>query len=566
VSCDGYPDGLFGVAVRYAPVLPVSAPRKRRHSKRSGSDLRSRPFAVFSAALAVLFLTMAVWSLATPLFAAPDEWAQVERAVALAHGELVGTTVKNDGNASTDISIPEFYTVGGLFTSCYFFKESVPASCTGPATGTSTVVPAQTYVGRYPPLYYALVGWPSLLTVSSKGIYLMRLASSFVNSALLALAVMAVVRWSNNRLLLMGLLLATTPMAFFLGSVINPSGFEIAAAICFWCSSLVLALERPREPPRGLVAIAALSGGTLLLARPLSPLWFLVILFLVALLAGVTRIRELVTARSVRWALGSLAVVGVAAVTWIAEVHSLDLLPIGRPLHGSFIHVVTITFGETGTWFRQMVGIFGPIDTPSPLVTYLIWYAAAGAVVLLALAAARGRQIVSLVLLATVVVLAPVLIADHEVYRLGLVWQGRYILPMAVGIPIMAVVIIGCSDRVKLPEGRMCTILCVLLGVADFAAIAGMMRRYTVGTSGPIDYLHGSWQPPFGALVLTVWALVATVFLTAFVRYLIALPTKEYGAPSRNGAGDEVSSRVDSGLAPAEAGPLDPAALNRQGV
>jgi hypothetical protein len=95
--------------------------------------------------------------LATPFFASPDEPAQVARAVALVHGQLIGKTVKNDGNAVTDVTIPKVYAAGRSYGSCFTFKDLVPASCAHRLPRSKAEVRTVTYVGRYPPLYYAVV-------------------------------------------------------------------------------------------------------------------------------------------------------------------------------------------------------------------------------------------------------------------------------------------------------------------------------------------------------------------------------------------------------------------------
>ncbi len=57
---------------------------------------------------------------------------------------------------------------------------------------------------------------------------------------------MSVVVWSKGRLLLVGVLVAATPTTIFLASVINPNGLEITAALCLWCSGLILVRAAPR--------------------------------------------------------------------------------------------------------------------------------------------------------------------------------------------------------------------------------------------------------------------------------------------------------------------------------
>ena len=487
------------------------------------TSLLGRPWRVFVIVLVLAFLNMAVWSLATPFFASPDEPAQVARAVALDHGQLVGRTVKNAGNAITDVTIPKVYAAGVSYGSCFTFKDTVPASCAPHLTQSKREVRTYTYVGRYPPLYYAIVGLPSLVTASSNGIYAMRLTSALVNAVFLALAAFSIAAWSRSRFLLVGLLVAVTPMTYFLGSVINPSGLEITSATCLWCAGLVLALERAEAPPPGLVAVVTVSAIVLLLSRALSPLWVLGILLLLALLTGWQGLRALARARCVRWAVLPLVPAAAFAVGWIVVAHALDLLPVGVKAKGSGTPLAASILGNTASWVQQMIGVFGWLDTLSPLLTYLFWYAAIGLFVLLALSCARRRHAAALVLLILVVVFVPVAISYGQAHRLGIIWQARYIMPMAVGVPLMAVALVERSVALRGVRTRVATMVCALLAVAAFAAFAEALRRYATGVKGPINYLAGSWQPPFGATALTVAALVLLALMALFVRHLVAV-------------------------------------------
>jgi hypothetical protein len=212
---------------------------------------------------------------------------------------------------------------------------------------------------------------------------------------------------------------------------------------------------------------------------------------------------------------------GAFAVGWIVFAHALDLLPVGVKASGTGEPLAASIFGDTGTWIQQMIGIFGWLDTLSPLLTYIFWYAAIGLFVLLALSCARLRHSAALVLLMVVVVFAPVIISYGQAHRLGIIWQARYIMPMAVGVPLMAVALVERSGALRGVRTRVATIVCVALTIAAGAAFAEALRRYVTGVKGPIDYLGGSWQPPFGATTLTVAAFVLIVLLAVFVRYLV---------------------------------------------
>lgn len=509
-----------------------------RHAKRS----TGRPWRMFAVVLVLAFLNMAVWSLATPLFASPDEPAQVARAVALVHGDLIGRTVHNDSDAITHVTIPRVYEAGASYGSCFTFKDTVSAACAKPLATSTREVRAITYVGRYPPLYYAIVGLPSLFTSSSTGIYAMRLVSALLNAVFLALAALSIVAWSQSRLLLVGLLTAATPMTFFLGGMVNPSGLEITSATCLWCAGLVLALERTDKPPPGLVAVITVAASTLLLTRALSPLWVVGILLLLALLAGWRGVRAVARAHSAHWALVPLTLLGGFAVGWIVWAHALDLLPVGVKAKGAGLPLAASILGNTATWLQQMVGIFGWLDTLSPLLTYVVWAGVVGLFLLLALSCAQARHVVALLLLLAIVVFVPVAISYGQAHRLGIIWQARYIMPMAVGVPLMAVALVERSAALSAVRTRVATLICMALAVGACGAFGEALRRYVTGVNGPIDYLHVAhkvWHPPFGATTLTIVAFAVIALYAGFVRRLMTIePGRGVRGPTLVAAGD----------------------------
>ncbi|HTX63303.1 MAG TPA: DUF2142 domain-containing protein, partial [Acidimicrobiales bacterium] len=121
---------------------------------------------VFFVSLVVTFLNFAAWSLATPLFASPDEQAQVVYAAAAARGQLVGTTIEDAANPYTIVTVPKVFASGDTYPNCFHFHPEVPASCAPRLTTSRRIEHTTTYVGRYPPLYYLVVGLPSLAFVS----------------------------------------------------------------------------------------------------------------------------------------------------------------------------------------------------------------------------------------------------------------------------------------------------------------------------------------------------------------------------------------------------------------
>ncbi len=481
------------------------------------------PWRVFSISFALLFCVMVAWSLATPLFASPDEPAHVVRAASLVRGELLGPGAKGLDHAYTTVRIPQIYSEGSVYAECYAFKDTVPASCNGPLKGSTRDITTQTYVGRYPPLYYALTGIPSLFTASTGGLYAMRFVSDFLASLYLGLAIMTVVAWARGRLLLLGLIVATTPMTFFIGSVVNPSGLEIASATCLWCAGLVLFLDRVSDPPSGLMAVVVASAGGLMLSRGLSLLWVVLIALIIAVSAGRRAIAELAKSRRVRWSLLVLMPPAIFAITWVLVAHSLNVVP-GAPISPNIsgTHLAAVIFGFNTAWLQEMIGVFGWLDTTSPFVTYLIWYGALGFFILLAVVCHQSRpELAALLMLILIVVAVPMLISYDQIHRVGIGWQGRYTMPVAVGVPLLSAALIERSGMLRNVRRRLALWLCILTGIGQICAYTQALRRYTVGTAGPVDFLHGSWRPPLGAAALCALVVVSIALLMTLIFHLV---------------------------------------------
>ena len=146
--------------------------------------------------------------------------------------------------------------------------------------------------------------------------------------------------------------------------------------------------------------------------------------------------------------IAALVILGLVALAWLAVAHPLDLTPAGQQVHSlPEWAILKDDIGGTYSWFLQMVGVLGWLDTYFPTPVYLFWMVAVGSLFLIAIASVRNRKsIIPLFALIVLVLVVPVLIELSQARRVGLVWQGRYTLPIAVGIPILSSAIIGVSD------------------------------------------------------------------------------------------------------------------------
>lgn len=226
--------------------------------------------------------------------------------------------------------------------------------------------------------------------------------------------------------------------------------------------------------------------------------------------------------RLVQVALGSVAVVSVLAIAWILSAHAFDVQRglVGLPPHASSFDVLSAAVRREGVWLEEMVGIFGSHETLAPLATYLIWWVLIATSGIAAVVVDRRRDERVLLGLVATCGLVPIAIQILHARNLGIVWQGHYTLPAAVGIPILASVIVGTTRRA--PPGRHWFEVAIVVGaaVASFLGCDEALRRYAVGVNGPILFFHPRWQPAGGVITWLVVNLAATSLLAGALWHL----------------------------------------------
>jgi hypothetical protein len=320
-------------------------------------------------------------------------------------------------------------------------------------------------------------------------------------------------------------------MVCYLAGIVNPSGLEVAAAVCVWTTGTILFTGPSDLAPWPLVALCATGACVFELSRSLSPFWL--VLTAVALLACSTRrrIARLVSARSVQVALAVVVVVGILAVAWILHEHSTvvnvegSAAQAGIPPRGTSIWTILSTsFRHNAFYLPGMIGVFGSFDTYAPQVTYDLWYALALGLLALGLLTAGLRRALVLLAVAVGIVIVPVLISSSQARHIGYVWSGRDTLAFAVGLPILASGLIGTRRGAGVLP-RLVLPVVAAAAVAQLAALYELLRRYSVGTAGPhLAFVeHSSWQPPvlsivgsflvYAAVVVVGYGLVAAAVL-----------------------------------------------------
>ena len=511
---------------------------------------RSRPaspgLGIWGLAVVGFFLLMAAWALADPLLSGPDEPAHLIRAEAIVRGQLVGRPqTANADNPVTIVRVPGFLqNSNSLQYWCYIFATNVTAECAPPLSGPDHLIPLPTYVGHYPPLYYAAVGWPSLLDGGPTGVLWMRLVSALMNALLLGTALWLAAR--RSRILVAAVLVAVTPTVVYYSASVNPNGLEMTSAVCFWCAVLGMAMPWPSRrggsgdaaavpaaaPAPAEIVIAGVSGSLLALSRGLSPAWVIVALGAALLGGDLARMRAAVHRRGVRLAGAAVLVVIAAAVAWIVSEHGLDEL--GYPSRSSYASLFHQTLTATPHYLAEMVGIFGANNVPAPLFATAVVVSGLALFVLGALAVGTWRQRLVLVLLLVAIVAVPVASGVATGHHYGLIWQGRYTIAVGVGSPIFAGYVVatwferrrlatagqpapaGGSRRLVCLVGAAAVVLALALAAAQFTSLLWVLRRFMVGANGPLSgVLGGIWHPPLDGLALLISAAVGAAAVAA---------------------------------------------------
>lgn len=479
----------------------------------------------------LLSLMSALWSLANPIAASPDEPDHFVKAASVVRGYILPPT----GPENFGVRVPRYVAFTHAET-CFAFQSERTADCSPTLTGDPGALTQSTTTARlYSPVYYFIVGWPSLIFHDRSGLYAMRIVSGIVDSLFLALAFAQLLELRRRGIAVLSFAVAVTPMVLFLMSSVNPNSLETTATLSVFVTTYMLV--RHPDPRRLSVRVAILlaSVAAAVTMRGLSPLWVAIVLLVPMLLLGSGEIRALLRLRLIRWAILGIAVLAALSIAWILASNSLGngSLPGTPSIGGSPAQGFALVLLGTFSYDQGLVGDFGWLDTPAPLGVFFVWSVFVGMLVLLTVLLTRGRpRMIAIALLACVALLPPVLQGIY-IHNGGIIWQGRYILPVFVCLVVaLGLLLSEAMDLSPVTERLLAIIVLATWSFAQLDSFATNIRRYAVGLSGGIGQLveHPAWSPPLGVIasIATFAALTAgtAVFLT------LAARSQEKSAPA----------------------------------
>lgn len=510
---------------------PVMVPPPVQRARPAGPvPGRTRRAWVLPLALWALLSGLAgVWALALPLMASPDEQSHVVKAAAVVRGELTGYEDPDRDpriapGRPTLVTLPQPYRYLDTLPRCHAFRDHVTADCAPALAGDPERTDrAATFAGRYPPLYYALVGWPSLASSGVPGLYGMRALSGALAAVPLTAGLLLLLQTAVPRLALLGAGVALTPMALSLFGVVNPSALEIACAFCAWSALLAVVLHPDPALLRRRMLTATAALAVMVNLRASAPLFALLLVATVVAVAPWPVLRDVVRARVTRLGLATGVLAGAASATWVLGVGTLQG-PVGRyPELAETSVAARAATGRSVEYLRQMVGVFGWLDAPAPALTFLVWGTAVAVLVVLAAAATRSRRLRLVVLVVALALVAlPVGLQLPGAEDAGLIWQGRYLLPLAAGLPLLCALLLAREQPGLLQLARLDAVLVPALLLAHVAALYWVLRRYAVGADGRLLVTAAPWETPVGIPAVMGMYTGALVLLVLLLRTVTA--------------------------------------------
>ncbi|MET3718302.1 MULTISPECIES: DUF2142 domain-containing protein [unclassified Arthrobacter] len=497
-----------------------------KSSQRKGRSLFLKLFALFS-------LVISLWALATPLMAFPDEPAHTIKAAAVVRNQITVQEGMSFGHG-IHVKVPAY--IANLDAQrCYKYRPDTSAGC-------APVIPADdnyetigvTTAGTYNPMYYWIVGLPSLWLTGAPALYAMRIVSSILTAAFLAAGFTALSRFLRPQIPILLASVSMTPMVLFLGSGINPNSLEVAATMAAFCGFIVL-LDNAHRPEAVIPAVVTVVAASTILAntRQVSLIWLLC-----ALMVGLSfyQRRSIFAAFRNKLVLTAVAatVPGVIlGIVWILLMlnapASAGVAPIGiiNPMPGvradqGFVTMLDRFFG----FFPQYVGVMGWLDSRLPDAVQMFWSFLFVVALLLPVAVRPLRRTAGYWLALVLLLVIPAALQAQVVTSMGFIWQGRYNLPLFLVLLISAG--IACRHlRISQSEGAQTIgrIVVVAAIAVHGLAFAYILRRYVVGirelANWQIMITKPEWQPPLGWLVLiaayVVLMALAGHFLFKFV-------------------------------------------------
>jgi hypothetical protein len=423
------------------------------------------------------------------------------RAAAAARGEAVGDKPANGEFGYPGVQVPE-WVAQSFNLPCEVGDASKTAECVPSVGDDTTLTTSSSSSASNSPVFYTIVGLPSLFITGDAGLYAMRIMSAILTSLLLAGMILALRAQSRTVWPVVAGFVTATPMVFFLGGSTNVNGVEAAGAGAV--AAIALLLVRTKMSNRqlwiwsillGLSVIGVTSGRTVAL------LWVVIAAIVALIVARPAKLLELVRKPAIWVGLAIIVVAVLWVVVWFKFISITAVDPRGfDPDRDPGLKLLlSIMVEYTFNWWGPWIGQFGWLEVNAPIGVQIIWQGAIAALLFSAFVMTRGRARVATIFIALAVFIVPIALQGSLWIEVGWIWQGRYMLP----VYLILMVTIGVALDMSTAPGpsklqvRFIRAAVVLLALCHIITFVFVLRRFIVATQNWLSmFTHPEWQPP----------------------------------------------------------------------
>ena len=418
----------------------------------------------FGALLLGLVFQVAAWILVIPPYSTYDEFDHVYRASSVWHGQLTGLPDPPAGYPGAVIADRDL--VRGGVLECMGLPYTSTTRCNVGPPGPDGTVIVTSGAALYNPLYYVLVSPATAVGHGADTVLWLRVWSGLITFAVVGWALFLASTWSRPDTAVRGVILAASPMLTISMAVVAPNGLEMASGLLWWVG--LVSLSRHERPGARVWIPLVVAGCLLALLRSLGPL-FLVVSVVIMLVWRGPHLRRLwsTSRRELATALTFVGLSLAISAGWVLTQHfdafeTRPLFPDADLLTGFWVSVQ-----QSPTVVALFVAAIPARNLAPPLIVVAAWLIPF-VLLLLNVDRRRRRPMIAMVVLAGFVVTFPLLFGALTFRNFGFAWQSRYILPLAIGIPLLAAVN-GLRIPARVRVNDAVAIACVL--IAQLATI-----------------------------------------------------------------------------------------------
>jgi hypothetical protein len=282
------------------------------------------------------------------------------------------------------------------------------------------------------------------------------------------------------------------------------------------------------------VVLAGVAAVVLALGRPAGVAVIgAVLVFAAIALADRTGPRELARRKDVRVAALATITASTLAVAWMVVARTTDVGSHAVPIRDTITGILrTVVLTKFDRWAQETVGVFGYHTVRLPGWLLYAWAALQGLLLLLGVALAARRRHALTIVAIPLLCFAAGLVVDVALARfIGYFMQGRYFLPLWVGIFFLAALAI--PGRL-LPERALRRVYLLSFAVWGFTMLFGLyllLDHFQYGPRGSATFALG-WRP--GAGILPPYLVVAAGI--ALTGWLVRWHLREHATRETQGA------------------------------